>query len=60
MKKIYQKPETVVVYVKAEAMLSSSPTQSVNVGSPYSGGGIGAKDRGDYEPEEEPTFGDLW
>ena len=60
MKKIYQKPEMAITYVKVEAMLTGSPTKNVTVGNSYSGGTIGAKDRGDYEPEDNASFGDLW
>lgn len=49
-----------ITYVKVEAMLTGSPTKNVTVGNSYSGGTIGAKDRGDYEPAEDGNFGDLW
>jgi hypothetical protein len=59
MKKIYQKPETLVFEVKTQAMLTMS--DKINVGGNYQGGTIGAKDRGEYIPEEDTnSYGDLW
>ena len=60
MKKIYQKPETLVIEVMTQAMIAAS--EKLPTGGNYSGGAIGAKNRGDeYTPEEETTsFGDLW
>ncbi|MBQ9363114.1 MAG: hypothetical protein IJT97_06805 [Bacteroidaceae bacterium] len=58
MKKIYQKPEMLVVAVQPQGMIAAS---QMGVGTPITTKTYGdAKDRGDYEPVEEPTYGDLW
>ena len=58
MKKIYQKPEMLVVTVQPQGMIAASKLQ---VGGTITQRTIGdAKDRGDYEPTEEQTYGNLW
>lgn len=66
MKKAYMKPLTEVVdTLSIKAYLVSASGNGLNMSS---GGGTStgsvtkgdSKYRGDYEPEEEPNFGDLW
>ncbi len=59
MKKIYQKPELFIEKITMSKTflnpLSLDPNQKANSSvTPLT------KDRGGYEPEEEPSFGDLW
>ena len=58
MKKTYQKPEITVTSVVPQTLIAAS--DKIQVGDSYKGGSIGAKDRGDYEPEDNTSFGDLW
>ena len=64
MKKIYQKPEVIVTKVlNTEIICLSDPTKGFNQKSaPTTGATSGnlTKDRGDYEMEDEVSFGDLW
>ncbi|MBQ9641620.1 MAG: hypothetical protein IJV06_08675 [Bacteroidaceae bacterium] len=59
MKKTYQKPEITVTSVVPQTLIAVSGDK-IQLGGSYSGGKIGAKDRGDYEPEDNTSFGDLW
>lgn len=58
MKKTYIAP---VVEIKTIAVQTLIATSKLNVGGPITSKTYGdAKDRGDYEPEDNTTFGDLW
>ena len=64
MKKIYQKPEVIVTKVlNTEIICLSDPeTGFKQSGAPTTTATKGnlTKDRGDYEMEDNTTFGDLW
>ncbi|MBQ9641751.1 MAG: hypothetical protein IJV06_09380 [Bacteroidaceae bacterium] len=59
MKKTYQKPEIFVEKILVESMIAQSPLGTSSTAAQQSAG-MDSKYRGDYEPENEPTFGDLW
>lgn len=62
MKKVYIQPQTEVVSTKLDAcMLDSSPLGSkVYDNSASSSKSVLTKDRGDFNVEDEPAYGDLW
>ena len=57
MKKTYQKPEIFIEKItlnRTFLLEMSGDTKADSSVTPLT------KDRGDYEVEEEPSFGDLW
>ena len=58
MKKTYIAPAIQVVKVSAEQVVCASETLQTQ-GNYNSQVKLG-KDRGDYEPEDDISFGDLW
>ena len=62
MKKVYIQPQTEVVSTKLDAcMLDSSPQGSkIYDTSAKSSNAVLTKDRGDFNVEDEPAYGDLW
>ena len=62
MKKVYIQPQTEVVSTKLDAcMLDSSPQGSkIYDKSASSSKDVLTKDRGDFNVEDEPAYGDLW
>ncbi|MBQ9363809.1 MAG: hypothetical protein IJT97_10405 [Bacteroidaceae bacterium] len=65
MKKTYMQPLTEVVNIKAENLIQASVTgvggnTGITKGEGTAPGTADSKSRGDYDYEDEPTFGDLW
>ena len=61
MKKSYIKPFTCVYSVNTCAMMCMSPNASLDPTKIVTPGSIEARDRGEYNPQqEEQNFGDLW
>ena len=62
MKKIYVTPALHVEHIGVEMPIAASPTtMSKNATKKITDSGeILTKDRGDYEMEDNTTFGDLW
>ena len=69
MKKSYIKPFTYVYSVNTCAMMCMSPNASLDPSKKVTLGSIEARDRGEYIPQEEQsfgipqeeqTYGDLW
>lgn len=64
MKKIYVTPALHVEHINVEMPIAASPiTMSKNADATKTitnSGEILTKDRGDYEMEDNTTFGDLW
>ena len=59
MKKIYQKPEIFVEKIELNhTVLNNLSLNATQKAAPK--GEVLTKDRGDYDYEEEPSFGDLW
>ena len=62
MKKVYIAPSVEVNDISAELMICASELGVKS--TPIDGTEVGfqkaAKDRGDYEPEDNTSFGDLW
>ena len=62
MKKVYIAPRVEVNEISAELMICES-VDGFNsaMGTTGVSGSAGlSKDRGDYEPEDDASFGDLW
>ena len=61
MKKIYVTPALHVEHIGVEMPIAASLTMSKDAKKTITkSGDILTKDRGDYEMEDNTTFGDLW
>ena len=63
MKKIYVTPALHVEHIGVEMPIAASLTMSKNADASKTiknSGDILTKDRGDYEMEDNTSFGDLW
>lgn len=59
MKKTYQKPEIFIEKIELNHTILNNLSLNATTKA-VKDGEVLTKDRGDYEPENEPTFGDLW
>ena len=60
MKKIYQKPEMTVTKVLNTEIICMSDFKPNSAPKTNATSGNLSKGRGDYEPADEQSFGDLW
>ena len=66
MKKKYMQPLTTVEIIKIESLLQTvsvtgvGGSAGITKGNGAAPGVADSKERGNYDYEEEPSFGDLW
>lgn len=53
MKKIYQKPVVMVVFVNTQKMIAASGDQGIAIRNDYSGGAIQSRGSNDWEDDDE-------
>lgn len=58
--KTYIKPEIFIEKVEFETLLQSVSGPNVSTTKASSGRDVEGKDRGDYQVEDNSSFGDLW